>query len=352
MSADSVLSKEEMDALLQGVEEGAVTGEGPDEPLPGEVRPYDFTSSEHVVRGPMPTLDMIHERFARHLPETVHRFVRKAAETTYRPVERLRFSDFVERLKLPAMLHRVEVEPVGAALLVTMDGSLVAALVDAYFGGSGAAVELGDRDFTPTEARVAYRFLDLLLEDLQAAWQPVAELYCRFAGSETNPAFVALAGPAESVFATRIEVTLGSVQGELGIVLPEDGLVDPLREALSGALPPGDHAEAEQDWFAHFEANLQEAQVTLCARLTEREMPLREVLGLKVGDIVPIDMPAHVPLLVEGVTLFYSEFGVHKGKNAVKILGRSDDRCLQDPGLQPSCDGASGEDRFERSVME
>lgn len=346
MTDEAVLSKEEMDALLAGVESGAVGAGAPDEPLPGEVRPYDFSAGGHVVHGPMPTLDAIHQRLARRLPDTLYRFVHRTPAVTCHPVERVKYADYLEQARRPALFHRVEAGP--SVFLVVMDGRLVSTVVDAYFGGSGTELrELGERDFTPAEARVACRILEALLGELEAVWKPLASMRFQFLGSESDPAFVNLAAPTEDVFRTRLEVGIGEVQGGLELVLPE-AFLEPLMDALSGTghlREPGDTA----GWRQRLETNLNEAPVTLSARLASREMRLREVLALRVGDIVPIDMPEYVPLLAEGVALFLGEFGVHKGRNAVKILGPAGDPRLQDAGLRPGDPAGDTGHSFETS---
>ncbi len=350
MGDESVLSKEELDALLERVEQGTVEGDALDQPLPGEVRPYDFAAGGHIVRGPLPALEMIHQRFAKGLPETLYRFIHRQAAADCAPATRLKYEEYLERVGRPALLHRAKAQPTGGDLLVVMDGRLVCTVVDAYFGGPGEDPgDLSDRDFTPAEARVAFRLLGALLDDLASAWNPVAALRFEFVGSESDPAFVQLAAPAEDVFLTRIEVAIGEVRGTLDLVLTET-LVEPLLQTLSAGAPSAEE-EDPGGWGRRLKSNLYEADVTLSARLASTELPLREILELRVGHILPIEMPRHIPVVVEGVSLFLGEFGEHKGKNAVKILGTAGDPRYLDAGLRPEGHGDDPDHSFQTSIV-
>src|SRR5689334_23049927 len=166
---NEVLNQDEIDALIHGVDSGAVATEG-GEPASSEVRPYDLTTQTRIVRGRMPTLDLINERFARLFRTSLFNMMRRPSQISVGAVQLIKFSDYLHSLFVPTSLNMVRIAPFRGTGLVVLDPRLVFAAVDNFFGGSGRHVRIEGRDFTATEARIIQILLKSAFVDLQSAW--------------------------------------------------------------------------------------------------------------------------------------------------------------------------------------
>lgn len=319
MSNRDILTPEEREALLEGVTRGDVPTEGAGLKALVGVRECSFTSQEHILRGPMPTLDMINERFARHFRSSLYGLLQRPGEVKAGQVESMKFAEYVRRLTTPAMLHVVEMPPLEGTAVLLMDSSLVYTLVDGFFGGNGRAINDSEsRDFTPSELRVATLVLKQLFKDMVTAWAPVMEVGFEHLKTETNARFVNVASPGESVLVARFTVGIGKNGGELHMVLSQS-MIDPIREQLDGGVH-SDRAGNDLHWAEALSQGLKETKVELKAVLLETELRLRDVRRLRAGDVIAVDLPEELPIYAEGVPVFMGVYGSYKGANAVKIL--------------------------------
>src|SRR6185437_9265814 len=150
--ADEVLNQEEIDALIKGVDTGEVaTAPGPQ---PGQARPFDLANESRMVRGRMPMLELINERFARQFRVGLFNMLRKNTEVGATPVKAQRFSEYAHALQIPSSLNFVKFEPLRGTALLVLDDKLVFAVVDNFFGGNGRYAKIEGREFTATEARI------------------------------------------------------------------------------------------------------------------------------------------------------------------------------------------------------
>jgi len=185
MSIDDLLSQDEIDALLHGVDEGSVETEDEEGAFSGEgAHAYDFTSQDRIVRGRMPTLEMVNERFARYFRISLFNLLRRTAEVSFSGVQVIKFSEFVHSLFVPTNLNLIRFKPLRGRALIVMDPNLVFTAVDNYFGGSGQFYnKIEGREFTPTEMRVIQILLDMAFKDLKEAWKPVMEVEFEYINS-------------------------------------------------------------------------------------------------------------------------------------------------------------------------
>jgi flagellar motor switch protein FliM len=319
--AQDILSQDEIDALLHGVGDGSVETK-PDQQLhDGQARPYDLTSQERIIRGRMPTLEMINERFARYFRTTLFNFLRRTPEISVGGVQTVKFSQYVHGLLVPTSLNLVRVRPLRGTGLVVFDPKLVFTLVDNFFGGDGRFyTKIEGRDFTLTERRVIQMILSQTLKDFAEAWLPVAKLSIEFLNHEMNPQFANIVSPTEVVVVSSFHVELEGGGGDIHLTLPY-AMIEPLRELLQAGMQ-SDRQEMDERWPTSLAAEVKEAKVELRAVLTETEITLGEVMGLKAGDVISIDLPRHVTARVEGVPVFRAQYGVSRGSSALKILSR------------------------------
>ena len=316
MSSD-LLSQDEIDALLHGVDSGAVdTEDAP--PAPGEARSYDFASQDRIVRGRLPTLEMINERFARTWRIGLFNLLRRSADLSVRGVDLMRFGEYMHSLQVPNNLNMVKMKPLRGTALVVYEPRLVFTVVDNFFGGNGKYhTRIEGREFTPTEMRVIQLLLKQTFADLVDAWAPVMPVEFEYLNSEVNPHFANIISPREYIVVSRFHVELEGGGGEFHVSLPYS-MLEPIREQLDAGVQ-SDRVERDEGWTRAMRTQLQDAEVELACALTQRQISLRELCRLKVGDVIPIDLPQTVQLQVEQMPLFSGEFGSHNGRNAIKV---------------------------------
>jgi len=321
MAQQDILSQDEIDALLHGVDDGKVeTGNDPNL-LDGKARDYDLASNERIVRGRMPTLEMVNDRFARYLRTTIFSLLRRSAEISVGGVQTLKFSQYVHGLFLPTSLNLIRVRPLRGTGLVVFDPKLVFTLVDNFFGGEGRFyTKIEGRDFTPTERRVIQMLLSQVLKDLKEAWSMVADVEFEYLNSEMNPQFANIVSPTEVVVVNSFHVELEGGGGDIHLTLPY-AMIEPLREQLSAGMQ-SDRKEVDDRWPVSLRNEIKSTVVELEATLVETEITVGELINMKPGDVIPIDLPRAVSACVDGVPVFTGQFGVSRGNNALKVLER------------------------------
>lgn len=315
MSGQDVLSQDEIDALLHGVDNGAVATE--DSAAPGEARQYDFANQVRIVRGRMPTLEMINERFARLFRTSLFNLLRRTPEISVSPVELLKFSEYVHSLHVPTSLNIVRMQPLRGVGLVVLDPKLVFATVDNFFGGNGRFTKIEGRDFTATETRVIQMLLKHVFADLKEAWSNVARIDLEYVNSEINPHFANIVSPTEIVVITTFNVELEGGGGQVHITMPY-AMIEPLRELLDAGVA-SDRVEQDERWMQALKEEIEDAEVEVGAILGRGRITLAELLDLKPGDIVPCDFSGRATVVAEEVPVFRGHFGVSHGVQAIKI---------------------------------
>lgn len=316
-----LLTQDEIDALLHGVTSGDVETES-DEPLKeGEATEYDFNSQDRIVRGRLPTLEMINERFARYLRISLFNMLRKTSEISVGGVQMLKFAEYVHSLFVPASLNLIKIKPLRGTALIVFDPKMVFSLVDNFFGGEGrfhAKVE--GREFTPTEQRIIQILLDLAFKDLKEAWHPVMGVDFEFLNMEVNPHFANIVSPSEVVVVTTMHVELDGGGGDVHITMPYS-MVEPIRDLLDAGVQ-SDLADNDERWTVSLKEELMQAELELKSTLTETEITLGQLRDLKNGDIIPIELPESVSCVIEEIPVFRGIFGVSNGQNAIKITDK------------------------------
>lgn len=310
-----LLSQDEIDALLHGVDDGDVETESDGEP--GGIKSYDLTSQDRIVRGRMPTLEMINERFARYTRISMFNLLRRTADVSVGGIQILKFGEYVHTLYVPTSLNMVKFRPLRGTALIILDAKLVFKLVDNFFGGDGRHAKIEGREFTPTELRVVQMVLDQVFIDLGEAWKAVIPIEFDYVNSEVNPSLANIVSPSEVVVVSTFHVELDGGGGELHITLPYS-MIEPVREVLDAGLQ-SDTDDQDERWVKALREDVMEARVDLECKLVRREVTLRDIRDLKAGDVVPIEMPDMHLLTANGVPMFRVNMGQSRGKLAFKI---------------------------------
>lgn len=333
-----ILSQDEIDALLHGVDSGDIETDDSDHLSDGEVRPYNLASEERIVRGRMPTLDMINERFARYLRVHLFNMLRRSSEISVIGTKVTKFSEYIHSLYVPTSLNLVRVTPLHGTALFVFDPRLVFTLVDNFFGGDGRYYSrIEGRDFTPMELRVINNLLLAAFEDLKKAWQPVMALDFEYVNAEVNPQFANIVSPTEIVVINDFHIELEGGGGNMHVTLPYS-MIEPIRELLDTGLQ-SDRSGVDERWLNALKEELQITEVEISSTLTEATLSICELLDIRPGDIIPVDLPENVVLYIEDVPTFRGQFGSSNGINAIKITeflrGKKSDQPLYPVGLEP-----------------
>jgi len=314
--ADNFLSQEEVDALLKGVNGDQDDAQAPEE-VSG-VRTYNLATQERIVRGRMPTLEIINERFARLLRVGLFNFLRRSAEVSVGSVRVSKYSEFIRNLVVPTNLNLVHMKPLRGTALMVFDPGLVFLLVDNLFGGDGRFhTRVEGRDFTQTEQRIILRILDIVFEAYTKSWEPVYPVEFEYIRSEMNTQFANIATPNEVVVASTFTVELGSVSGQIHFCMPYS-MIEPIRDALTSSLQ-GEALEVDKRWIRLMTQQIQVAEVELVARLGTGKVSFDDILNMRVGDIIPLTIPPTIEATVDGVPVLDCTYGVLNGQYALKV---------------------------------
>ena len=318
MAVQDVLSQDEIDALLHGVADGDVETSTGEPIMDGTARDYDFNSQDRIVRGRLPTLEMINERFARNFRISMFNMLRRQAEIAIGGVQILKFAEYIHSLYVPTSLSMVKVKPLRGTALFVIDPKLVFIVVDNYFGGEGRFYnKIEGRDFTPTEQRVISMLLEQVFKDLQEAWKPVTDLEFEYTDSEVNPHLANIVGPTEMVVVNTFRIDVEGGGGDFHITFPYS-MIEPIRDAL-GAGVQSDRSDVDAHWITALREDIFEAKVEVASSLAEIRMSLREIIDLETGDVIPISLPDSVVLTANDIPLFRGKLGVSRGNAAVKV---------------------------------
>jgi flagellar motor switch protein FliM len=318
VSDDKILDQAEIDALIHGVDSGKV--DTTPEAAPNEVRSYDFNSESRIVRGRMPTLEMINERFARIFRTSLYNLLRRSPEISVQQIQVKKFSEYVHTLHVPTSLNLVKLNPLRGTALVVLEPKLVFATVDNFFGGTGRHAKIEGREFTATEQRIIHMVLRNVFSDLREAWSHVAPIELEFVQSEINPHFANIVSPSEIVVITSFHIEVDGGGGNLHVTMPY-AMIEPLREILDAGVA-SDRVENDERWAICLREEIEDAEVQLSTRLGHAEITLAALLNMKAGDVVPCDFAGSVTLMAEDVPIFRGSFGLSHGLQAVKVEER------------------------------
>ena len=312
------LSQDEVDSLLKGV-----TGEVDETPADseagaGEVRAYNLGSQERIVRGRMPTMEIINERFARLFRIGLFNFIRRTPEISVGPVRVLKFAEFIRNLHVPANLNIIQAKPLRGNGLFLVDPNLVFLVVDNMFGGDGRFhTRVEGREFTQTEQRIILKLLEVVFETYGKSWEPVHPLDFEFVRSEMNPQFANIATPNEVVIVTTFDIELGGNGGAFHVCMPYS-MLEPVKDLLYSTMQ-GEHLAMDQRWLQLLSKQVQSANIELVATLGQASVTFEQVLKMRVGDIVPLEVEENISASVDGVPVMECKYGAFNNQYALRV---------------------------------
>ena len=315
--SDSFLSQEEVDALLEGVTGESQKVEKEATPT-GGVRSYNLSSQERIVRGRMPTMEIVNERFSRNLRLGLFNLIRRSPEISVGAVQVQKYSAFLRELVVPTNFNIMAVRPLRGNGLVVCEPTLLFGVIDSLYGGNGKFhTRIEGRDFSPTEQRVITRLVEVVATEYKKAWAGVYPLELSYQRSEMQPQFATVATPSEIVVSTSFMLEIGDITGALHICIPYATL-EPIRDVLYSSVQ-GDAIEVDRRWVRLLSHEIQAAELTLVAELAKTDATVEQLLSMQVGDFLELERSPTVQAKVEGVPLFECQYGTHKGKYALRI---------------------------------
>ena len=329
--ATDFLSQDEVDALLKGV-----SGES-DEPEAAEegdggVHNYNLGTQERIVRGRMPTLELINERFARYLRIGLFNYMHRTTDISVGPIRVQKYSEFIRNLVVPTNLNLVAAKPLRGTSLFVIDPNLVFLVVDNMFGGDGRFhTRVEGRDFTPTEQRIIQGLLNVIFTEYSRSWKPVYDMSFDYIRSEMNSQFANIATPSEIVVSTTFSLEFGGTAADMHICFPYS-MLEPIRDLLYSTMQ-SDQLSSDHRWIVMLRKQLKDAEVEIAARLASTTVTLGQILKLKTGDILPITIPDTIIASVDDIPLMECRYGQQGGQFALKIerfiTPESDDNALK-----------------------
>jgi flagellar motor switch protein FliM len=315
--ASEFLSQDEVDALLKGV-----TGET-DEPATsdeneGGTRPYNLGTQERIVRGRMPTMELINERFARYLRIGLFNYMHRTAEVSVGPIRVQKYSEFIRNLVVPTNLNLVAAKPLRGTSLFVFDPNLVFLVVDNMFGGDGRFhTRVEGREFTGTEQRIIQGMLNVVFTEYMRAWRPVYDISFEYIRSEMNSQFANIATPSEIIVSTTFSLEFGGTAADMSICFPYS-MLEPIRDLLYSAMQ-SDQLSTDQHWIRMLRKQLKDAEVEIVATLGTATVTLGEILKLKEGDIIPLEISDRIVASVDDIPVIECTYGQQGGQYALKI---------------------------------
>lgn len=285
-----------------------------------EITPYDLTNQDRVIRGRMPTLDIIYERFIRLFRMSLSNSLRKIASISIISTDLLKFGEFVNTLPIPSCMCIMRFESLRGPALLVFESKLAYALVDSYLGGTDRPyTKIEGKEFTRIELSIMKKVMDLAIRDLEEAWTPVHRTEVGYLRTEVNPQFVGVVPPSEVIISTTFEVELENASGTIALVIPYS-TIEPIKNKLNASFQT-ESERVDKEWTMMMEEHLRAAPVDVRVNLGESAISVGDLVNLGVGDIIPLsqDADGELLLLIEGVAKYHCFFGVSRGNRAVQI---------------------------------
>jgi flagellar motor switch protein FliM len=325
---DDILSQDEVDALLRGVGGGDIETEGDDSAGTTSAKVYDFTNQERIVRGRLPALDIINERFARGFQRHFNEMIMASVEVTPGEVKIIKMIDYLRNLFVPTSLNIYRINPLNGVSLFTLDSKLIFTAVDIYFGGTGLLpFKIEGREYTPVEMSMVRSILDISAENLRKAWGPVMDIEVEYMHSEMNPKFAGIVDPTDMIVVSPINVRFEGVEGRVDIVMPY-AMLEPIRDKLEEGMQ-NLQGESDNRWSRTLKEEAKNVEISLSANLLELQMHISDLMKMEKGDIIPIEMPKQITVKAEGISILHGKLGESRNKKAIKI-----EKILHHPAYQ------------------
>jgi flagellar motor switch protein FliM len=318
---EQILSQDEVDALLKGISGGEI--EEPEERLEEEeleYKGYDFSQQERIVQIRMPAIDAINDVFLRSIRGSISGALRRILDITAVPMELERFGAFVRTLPVPSSLQIFKMDPFRGHALFVIEPKLVFAFVESFLGGTGARnVRIEGRDFTGIEQRLIQRIVNLLIADLEKAWNSLHNIQIEYVRSEINPQFAKICEPEDVVVINRYEVDMDRAVGSITLCIP----IANLESVKQKLMTTFQREPSEEDIKLKnvLTENVKNVPIEVKVELGSTIVPAGDIIQLEKGDILQLDTRKDelLPVFLSGVRKYMGTPGIHRGNKALLI---------------------------------
>ena len=315
-----ILDQDEVDALLRGLSGGEIEAESDILEDDTGVVVFDLSNQDRIIRGRMPVLEIINDRFARLASNAMANAMRKRADVNPISIDMSKFGDFMRSLPVPTSINIFKLDPLRGNAILVVDSRLVFAMVESFFGGAGSQPKIEGRDFTPIEQAIISKVVRIALENMEESWAPVHEVHIELVRSEVNPQFAAIVPPSDVVVVVTFEVELENALGSLIVCLPY-ATIEPIRSKLYASFQT-ERLEVDHAWISRFKERLMETPVEMVIRFGETQITGRQLMSLKPGDILMLnnDEDDLLEAEIQGVRKFQGIPGQVKSNKAFQII--------------------------------
>jgi flagellar motor switch protein FliM len=323
MTVEKILSQEEIDALLRGMGNGDVSTATEHSDRSGISR-YDFNNQDRVIRGRMPTLEIINDHFCRLFRNSLSSALRKTIDVGSRGIAMKKFGEFIKTLPVPSSLHIFRMDPLRGYAILALEAKLVFTLLDVFFGGSGKGTyRIEGRDFTAIESKLIHKVATMIYSDMEKAWNVIHPITLQHVRSEINPQFVSIVSPSDLVINITFGVELEQFTGMITLCIPY-AIIEPIKNRLYSGFQ-SEQLEVDQTWVSRFLERLQSAEVEVKVELGKSKVMVQDLLRWKKGDVISLNREVSDPLVVQvqGVHKFLGKPGICRGNKAIQIEGRA-----------------------------
>ena len=319
---NQVLTQDEINSLLRGLSDGDVEADSvaTNDPNAVNAKKFDLANQERIIRGRMPTMELIHDRFARQFRTSLAKFLGRTCFANVGGIEMIKFGLFMKKLPLPSSLHIFRMPPLHGYALMVVSAPLVFGIVDSLFGGSGQGrVKIEGREYTPIETRLIGKVVMIALDILKDAWAPIHPVDFVYVRSEFNPLAIAIVPPTDVVIIVTIEVELEQESTTLTLCTPYS-TIEPLRQKLATGFQ-STRLEVDTGVVRRMEVNVNRSTANMSVQLATGSITTKKLLELQAGDVLTMDTnPSDEALvMIEGAPKFYGYVGSYRGNRAVRI---------------------------------
>jgi flagellar motor switch protein FliM len=319
---DKILSQEEIDALVKGIETGKVDTTSTPK-VEAEVSPFDFANQDRIIRGRMPTLDLLNDFFARLLRSPLSLMLRKGLDIIPQALQLIKYADFTRTLSVPSSIHVFKMDPLRGHSLLVFDPKLVFSFVDIFLGGTGKATSrIEGRDFSAIESKLIHKVVTVILTELEKVWNTVHPVTVQYIRSEINPQFASIVPPTDLVLIIPFELELDQNSALFSICIPYSTL-EPIKAKLYSGYQ-AEHLELDPGWVERFTDQLKNTEVEIVVEFAKTSIPAQKLLDLRVGEILPLGKETSEGILarVQGVPKFLGKAGIYGSNKAFQIEGK------------------------------
>ncbi len=317
---NQVLTQDEINSLLRGLSDGDIEEDSVETEDAPNAKKFDLANQERIIRGRMPTMELIHDRFARQFRSSLGNFLGRTCFANVGGIEMIKFGLFMKKLPLPSSLHIFRMPPLSGYALMVVSSPLVFGIVDALFGGGGQGrVKIEGREYTPIETRLIGKVVMMALDVLKDAWAPIHPVDFVYVRSEFNPLAIAIVPPTDVVIIVTIEVELEQESTTLTLCTPYS-TIEPLRSKLATGFQ-STRLEADSGVVKRMNSNVMQTMANLKVQLAQGAIKTEDFLALKEGDIMPLDTypTEEAIVMVEGAPKYYAFVGSYRGNRAARI---------------------------------